>query len=497
MGEKLVTEHHISKLNDFHKASDEIDNLVIIPSGYVMGKPPAEHFNETEQLNRLKTKYISITLPYDNNIYNGNFSNVSWREEISHSPKGRAEMIYEAISAKNDDGSYKYNNIYFTGGSNTEDVIFELEKICQKRGELPKRKDNLKTYGFSDATQLHHYLGQRGISSPVYYSKNIYALIDDLKEKNSNTTNLNIEPLNDTAKKINEINGYLQPGNQSQVENRQSHQTRFFQDGSNFLVCEFGNKDAVEAFLQTCKHFEDENIVLLLSRDTNKEAIDYLAQNSKFPIFTGMPVGHGSCQKDGAAINLFSSANIQKTDKGYNLNFSDKSSDKVFNLSKNQTRIPISPKGGNEDVAILKKINGSAGAVFANFQDIKIGLSSLTIKIPQDTQNLIQVMEMSVKTLIEQGVIKTETLESLSFQSSAVDEKNQAIIKKRINDLKKRYLPQLKEIKLNGNSISNDMSISIANLRGLSTSQKAPYKPHKININLQTLRLYKDKKIYN
>ena len=87
MGEKLVTEHHISKLNDFHKASDEIDNLVIIPSGYVMGKPPAEHFNETEQLNRLKTKYISITLPYDNNIYNGNFSNVSWREEISHSPK--------------------------------------------------------------------------------------------------------------------------------------------------------------------------------------------------------------------------------------------------------------------------------------------------------------------------------------------------------------------------------------------------------------------------
>ncbi len=486
----------ISKLNDFYKAPDEIDNLVIIPSGYVMGKPPAEHFNETEQLNRLKTNHISITLPYDNNIYNGHFSNVSWREEISHSPKERAEMIYEAISAQNNDGTYKYNNLYFTGGSNTEDVIFELEKICQKRGALPQRKDNLKTYGFSDATQLHHYLGQRGISTPVYYSKNIYTLINDLKEKNNNTTNLSIEPLNNVAKEISEIKGHLQPGNQSQVENRLSHQTRFFQEDSNFLVCEFGCKDAVDAFLKTSKNFENENIVLLLSKDTNKEALDYLAQNSKFPIFTGMPVGHGSCQKDGIAISLFSSANIQKTDKGYNLNFSEKSSDKVFNLSKNQTRAPLTPKGGNEDIAVLGKINGSAGAVFENIENIKIGSSSLTIKIPQNEHNPIQAMEMSIKTLIEQKIIKPETLKTLSFQSSAVDERNLSIIKKRMSDLSKRYLPQLKEMKLNGNSISNNMKASINQLRGLSAPVKTPYKPQKINISLQTLKLYQDKKTH-
>ena len=58
-----MSDHLLSKLNEFYKASNEIDNLVIIPSGYVMGKPPAEHFNETEQLNRLKTSNISITLP--------------------------------------------------------------------------------------------------------------------------------------------------------------------------------------------------------------------------------------------------------------------------------------------------------------------------------------------------------------------------------------------------------------------------------------------------
>ena len=110
--------HQNLKLNDFYKAPDETDNLVIIPSGYVMGKPPAEVFNESDQLNRLKTSKISITLPYDNNIYSGNFSYVSWREEISHSPKERAEMIYEAISAKD-----KYGNI------NTIDIPVVVEEL--------------------------------------------------------------------------------------------------------------------------------------------------------------------------------------------------------------------------------------------------------------------------------------------------------------------------------------------------------------------------------
>ena len=65
-----------------------------------------------------------------------------------------------------------------------------------------------------------------------------------------------------------------------------------------------------------------------------------------------------------------------------------------------------------------------------------------------------------------------------------------------MSDLSKRYLPQLKEMKLNGNSISNNMKASINQLRGLSAPVKTPYKPQKINISLQTLKLYQDKKTH-
>ncbi len=488
-----MSDHLLSKLNEFYKASNEIDNLVIIPSGYVMGKPPAEHFNETEQLNRLKTSNISITLPYDNNIYNGNFSNISWREEISHSPKERAEMIYEAISAKDNNGNYKYNNIYFTGGSNTEDVIFELEKICREQGPLPQRKDNLKTYGFSDATQLHHYLGQRGISTPVYYSKNIYALIDDLNTQNNVSTDLNIEPLNDSAKKINELHGYLQPGNQSQVENRPTHQTSFFKNDNNLLVVEFGSKSAAEAFIETSKKFKDENIVLLLSQDSHKEAIDYLVQNTKLPIFNGMPVGHGDCQKNGIAISLFSSADIKKTENGYYISYKNKASDNVFNLCKNQKRTPALTQGGNEQIAVLKEINGSAGAVFHNYEKIKRGASFLSIKIPTK-ENIVQTMEMSVRTLIENKIINPDNLETLNFQTPPVDKKIQETIKQRILDLTNRYLPKLKKIKHNEITLSGKINSKIASLRGLSSQTKKLYKSQQVNIDPQILKLYQKKK---
>lgn len=483
-----MSDSFISKLNNFYKAPNEIDNLVIIPSGYVMGKPPAEHFNETKQLNRLKTSNISITLPYDNNIYNGNFSKVSWQEEISHSPKERAEMIYEAVSTKDNNGNYKYNNIYFTGGSNTEDVIFELEKICEEKGPLPQRKDNLKTYGFSDATQLHHYLGQRGISTPVYYSKNIYALIDDLNAQNNISKDLNIEPLNASAKKINKLHGYLQPGNQSQVENRLTYQTSFFQNDNNLLVIEFGSKSAAEAFIETSKKFENENIVLLLSQDSSKEATDYLVQNTKFPIFTGIPVGHSACQKNGKAINLFSSANIQKTENGYHINYENKASDNVFNLCKNKKRPPALTKGGDERIAVLEKINGSAGAVFHNFEKIKRGASSLSIEIPPEEKNIVQAMEMSVKTLIENQIIAPDKLETLNFQTLPVNDKIQEIIKKRMLDLTDRYLPKLKKIKHNEITLSEEINSKIASLRGLYPSTQTPYKPQQIKINSHILK---------
>ena len=212
----------LSKLCDFYTATKEEDNLVIIPSGCIAGKNSDNIDEELRLLTKIRQSrddtnprdsFVSITLPYDKNIYNGNFS----ENEFSHSPKERAEMIYEAITTKNEDGTYKYNNLYFTGGSNTEDVIFELDKLCKEKGPLPQRKDDLRTYGFSDATQLHHYLGQRGISTPIYYSKGIPSLIVDLEAKTSVNTEFELFAVNEHASKVENISGYMQPGNQAQV----------------------------------------------------------------------------------------------------------------------------------------------------------------------------------------------------------------------------------------------------------------------------------------
>ncbi len=494
----------LSKLCDFYTAIKEEDNLVIIPSGCIAGKNSDNIDEELRRLSKIRQSrddtnprdsFVSITLPYDKNIYNGNFS----ENEFSHSPKERAEMIYEAITTKNEDGSYKYNNLYFTGGSNTEDVIFELDKLCKEKGHLPQRKDDLRTYGFSDATQLHHYLGQRGISTPIYYSKGIPSLIVDLEAKTSVNTEFELFAVNEHASKIENISGYMQPGNQAQVEDRMSHQTALFDDEAkhNFMVVEFGSVEAVNAFLLTSEKFKDKQVSLLLSKDTNQEAIALLKEKSDFPIFTGMPVGHGDETRRGKGIALFSSAKLTKTDKGYSLITTDKADDKVKELNIQKRRSTIKTNGGNETMAILSFINGSAGAVFDNLDNIQSNSSMLSIKIPSsETDNVIQTMEMSIKKLYEKGVINPETIKDINFICENCNTEDKEI-KKRLTDFKERYLPKIESIRLNEKDIistKNNEANKLMALRGISPSTKAPYKPKEITINPNTLRLYQDKK---
>lgn len=460
-----------SKLSTYYKAEDERNNLVIIPSGCVVPKPPKEEFNEQEQLDRLvfidKKKLIkrkvSVILPYDKNIFNGDkFSKPAWNEELSHHPRERAEMIYEAITAQNDDGSYKYNNIFLTGGCNTEDVIWELDKLCRERGPLPERKDNLKTFGFSDATQLHHYLGQRGISTPVYYSKNVYSLLASLSQEEDTQHQFDLTPLNEMAKGMDHITGYTQPGNQPQVEDKTTHQTKFFDDGYNFLVVEFRSEDLAKDFIETCKKFKDQKIALLVSKDSNKKAMTYLLNHSNFPVFGGMPVGHEGCLQNGEPIPLFANSTLEKSENGYRLSIGNTASDKVKDLSQKQHRPSVKAKGGNENMAKLLYLNGSAGAVFENLENLQIGGASLSIEIPDPElkeggkeSDVVQMMEMAVKKLQDKGIIVPGEIEQIDFIYDGFI-KNPEIkneIKNRLKDLKERYLPDLQNITLNGSDI--------------------------------------------
>ena len=455
---KERTKMLISKLNDYFKGENGKNNLVIIPSGCVVPKPPEDEFNKDDQMERLTKGKISVTLPYDDNIFDGKFSNTLWNSELSHSPKKRAEMIYEAITAKNEDGNYKYNNIYLTGGCNTEDVIWELDKLCRERGPLPERKDNLKTFGFSDATQLHHYLGQRGISTPVYYSKNVYSLIADLSQTEENQSKFNLEPLNNVARAMDRIEGFTQPGNQSQVEDKMTHQTKFFDDGYNFIVVEFKTENFVKDFLETCKKFKDQKIALLVSKDSNKKAITYLLNHSNFPVFGGMPVGHGNCLENGEPIPLFTHAVLEKSENGYCLSVDSKASDKVRDLMKQPPRPTIKTRGGKETTAVLSYLNGSAGAVFDNLENLQIGGEEISIKIPKPekkTDDIVQTMEMSVKKLQDKGVIIPEKIKHIKFVSDGFipDPKTKKEIRVRLRDLKKRYLQNLEKLILNENII--------------------------------------------
>lgn len=466
------------KLNTYYKAEDEKNNLVIIPSGCVVPKPPKEAFNENDELNeliRMTQGKVSLTLPYDNNIYNGGFSKPAWNEELSHKPKERAEMIYEAITSKNEDGSYKYNNIYLTGGCNTEDVILELDRLCKERGPLPERKDNLKTFGFSDATQLHHYLGQRGISTPVYYSKSVKSLVASLSQENDTQYQFDLSPLNDMAKGMDHITGYTQPGNQPQVEDKTTHQTKFFDDGYNFLVVEFRSEDLAKDFIETCKKFKDQKIALLVSKDSNEEAMTYLLNHSNFPVFGGMPVGHGGCLQNGEPIPLFANAILEKSENGYRLNIGNTASDKVKDLSQKPHRPSIKAKGGNENIAKLLFLNGSSGAVFENLDDLEKGGKNLSIEIPNPKlkeggkeSDVVQMMEMAVKKLQDKGVIVPGEIEQIDFiyDSFIKDPEIKNEIKNRLNDLKERYLPDLKNITLNEQKSSQMATLSQGSLDG-------------------------------
>ena len=119
-------------------------------------------------------------------------------------------------------------------------------------------------------------------------------------------------------------------------------------------------------------------------------------------------------------------------------------------------RAPFKIKGGKDTTAELSFINGSAGAVFKNLNELQVAPSSISIKIPkEEADNIIQTMELSVKKLYEKRIITPETIKNINFKCDGfnADGKMLECMKRRMKDLQKRYFPDLKEIKLNDKQI--------------------------------------------
>ena len=412
-------------------------NLLIIPTGVACGtgdkteEDLLEGFTKKRDFVTPETN-LSVFIPDDGNIYNGAFATIAG-QAITHSPEKKAEMLYEGICARNPDGSFKFDNIYLTGGFDTGEVIKELEKIIQKRGPLPQRKDNLRTFGFSDASQLHHYLGQRGIASPMYYSADAHCLAWDLAEEKQ------IEPIqltavNDKAEEVEILTGYTQPGSTVSVEKSKTHQTSLFND-NNLLVVEFRKADEagieeIKRFVDTISKF-DKPLTLVLSKDSTEEAMkvlnDLLQSNEKLkniPMFFGMPVGHDSCLKsaNARAIPLFAESVIKKgKDGAYQMDIQERASDRVKELPLSQRRIhqekPVETKEPiTRDVEVIGEA-GSAGLIMSNLEHIEKGASDYNVHLPKD-QYPVQMIKESIDTLLSKGIIDKEKLQKMTFNSN-------------------------------------------------------------------------------
>lgn len=477
-------------------------DLVVIPTGnsVPVGTPLGEH-----------AEIAKINLYAPKNIFEPNYSDEGENGgRFSHSPRERAEMLYEAITTVKKDKSgnvindengnpiYKYHNIYITGGTNTEDVIRELEKIQKERGALPARRGDLRIFGFSDATQLHHYLGQRAIATSYYNSSGLISSIYDLKAEKIlklKPTGFTLSSIGNAAEKC-EIyenkEGILLPGSILLTEDRPTHQIALSKDKVNFVIEEFFKPDPelfAKAWLAEYKaKFEGKNIVLLLSQDTPEKVRNKLPALmdelgiTDLPVFYGMPVGHGECAKGrckidesgnavkeriGKLIPLFQT--VKLTPEG-NLTFNYATNEEEQNaeneeliainrLNKEHPRQPYVPKSSSQDVettqAVVEYSLGEAGMFFYNLSTLEKGATEYTISFGEDHPFTIQYMEMTLKKLYEKGIINKDKLTSVKFKANGVDKEFLGKLEKqgmhrRLEYLRDEYFPNLTNITCNG-----------------------------------------------
>ena len=295
-------------LHTFFKPPVSHNHLVVIPSSCSVSKPILEHYNDKTEKQRLISKateyHITLTLPYDDNIFCGRYQYFNNDTEYTHPPQMRANMLFEAICAKTKYG-YKYQFVYLSEGYGSQDVLIELKKIILLQGPLPKRRTSLKIYGFDDAAYLQSYLGQNGICTPVYYSKGLWALMSDISQPTAGTCLL--KPLNVAAKVVQELSGWLfvdktHPQIMSSIL-PQPHKNCF-------ILSELDTPVDMASCLMWANATHQSNVIFILSHDTPPTHIQKLIQYSppNIPIFSGAPVGHGCCLNHGRPMTLFAPA---------------------------------------------------------------------------------------------------------------------------------------------------------------------------------------------
>ena len=295
-------------LHTFFKPQISYNHLVVIPSACSVSKPSLEqyddHFEKQRLISKANETHITLTLPYDDNIFCGRWQYFHNDTEYTHAPNIRAAMLFEAICSHTKHG-YKYQTIYLTDGFGSQDVLVELKNIILSQGNLPKRATSLKIYGFDDADYIHAYLGQNGIGTPVYYSKGLWALLNDVSQSTAGACAL--KPLNVAATAVQNLSGWLLPDKATPLTYQDSAKMRH---KNYFIISELDTPLDIQYCIHWSLSIHPEQIVFILSHDTNPINIQKLSQYiaPNIPIFSGAPVGHGDCLNHGKPITLFAPA---------------------------------------------------------------------------------------------------------------------------------------------------------------------------------------------
>ncbi len=298
-------------LHTFFYSKECTSHLVVIPSSCSVAKPPLEQYSDDVEKKRLffwaQSKRVALILPYDDNIFCGKWRYDADGFEYTHSPKQRAAMIFEAICAKNKKG-FKYNAVYLSDGMGSFSVVDELRRLTDKFGMLPKRAETLKVYGFDDAVHLQSYLGCLGVCTPVYYSRGLNALLEDVHQDTAGACAL--KPLNVAARAVQNLSGYILPEqvHPSFVVTKR-HQTCF-------IVSELDRASDLTACLKWASG-DSRQVAFILSQDTPLQTAEQFIGTipPNIPVFSGVPVGHGECLNNGRPITLFAKAHLSVPDE--------------------------------------------------------------------------------------------------------------------------------------------------------------------------------------
>ena len=440
-----------------YKAEKEKATVLFLPSGriplHVLAVPGENHgdfgFDKTEQISSVEIM--------DKKEY--------------YSPRERAEFLYEAITAKDENGEYLFHNICLGGGNGADDTIDALEKLLKEPGRepLPKRINDLNIFGFSDASQLHHYLGQRGVATEIYYSavhpeflyRDILNTLD--KQKENKPFLMDLEVVNNPENKT-KIEGFTQPGSITSVEHRPTHQLRAFSEGSNMLVIELTNQTQIERLAETLEQMKDKNISLVLSKDMTPEMVNAVKDRFKnLTIFSGALVGHGNCLKEGKPIPLFAESHV--TLKGNKAQmeifpFSAVTPEKSKELSdkkNNPIRIPeIIQTEDAKPVLTVVDLDKAGRAVLSDLTKITHGAEKYTIHIENTTRTnnkgeeidngTWQRMELAIKELLEYRIIDPSKLKQLEFTGKCNPDRLSSFTSTIMQELAEQYLPHLQEL---------------------------------------------------